>query len=195
MAFGSVAAVAAGSSCVAACRSVGRGGGRGPGVGFGASVVVGSGVGFGGRVAGSSLSRLGAPVSVSAGRRVGSRRLAAVSAVVSVRRRCLSCPRGRFRSGPFGPVAVPGSGLDVPAGRAGLRPREDARPEPDKRLAAQACQGRGLPESGNPGLSALLLCFWVTVLNILLLSFLLLFFWRSRLSYLVPLLPRPRRVR
>ena len=53
-----------------------------------------------------------------------------------------------------------------------LAPREE--PVPEIRLAASG----GLPESGNPGLSALLLSFWLL-----------------RLSYLVPLLPRPRRVR
>jgi hypothetical protein len=47
------------------------------------------------------------------------------------------------------------------------------------RLAASG----GLPESGNPARA------------VLLLFILLLFFWRLRLSYLVPLLPRPRRVR
>ena len=175
MAFGSVAAVAAGSSCVAACRSVGRGGGRGSGGRFGVRCAVGSGVGSGGRVAGSSLSRLGAPVSVSAGRRVGSRRLAVVSAVVSVRRRCLSCPRGRFRSGRFGlgRVRVWGRGerfsrcvgrgparaallalcpfrVRAPGPSASARRRSPRRSPSARRASAACASGSLIPVGGVP---------------------------------------------
>jgi hypothetical protein len=47
------------------------------------------------------------------------------------------------------------------------------------------------PPETRPGLSVLLLCFWIIGLRYIL----LLFIWRLRCSYLAPLLPRPRRVR
>ena len=52
----------------------------------------------------------------------------------------------------------------------------------------------------GPAPEVLLLCWWttttlLTIPRLLLLSFLLLFFWLLRLSYLVPLQPRPQRVR
>ena len=106
-----MAAVAAGSWCVAGWRSVVRGGGRGPGGRCGVWRVVVRGVGCRSVAVGSGAgrgrwSRVGVAVRWSGGRRVGSRVLGVAGGVGCVRRRCRWCRRGSCRAGRCGLVRV-----------------------------------------------------------------------------------------
>ena len=106
---GLVAAVAAGSWCVAGWRSVVRGGGRGPGGRCGVWRVVVRGVGCRSVAVGSGAgrgrwSRVGVAVRWSGGRRVGLRVRGVAGGAVSVLRRCRSCLRGSCLVGRCGPV-------------------------------------------------------------------------------------------